>query len=362
MEEKENFYKMNRNLQNLTFIDGKPLQVHKEVLQPLIEELQSLLNRSKELNNLDFAKEIVFGQELRANFHFQEFSKSLLTKEEQRLKNLYKTYQYILNHEQITKNSLKEIYNFISKNCIEEDSKLKTGEFYRQREVYISYGNSVYKEPFYGISHDIIENYMQNLLDYINTEDKKNEIEVFLKSQIIHFYLLYIHPYLDCNGRMSRMLSSWYLLNQKAYALLAFNQAISFSASAYEKSLIKARVTLDVTPFLKYIIEETKKELERMRIIKRIEQTTSITKEEGQILEYFLLTKNQTAKDLAQTYNRYNQRKRPYSIYEEKIEPLVVKGLLQKDRETKGWIKQGIPNYFVSLNPQVLRREKRLEE
>ena len=49
----------------------------------------------------------------------------------------------------------------------------------------------------------------------------------------MHFYFVYIHPYFDVNGRTSRTLAMWYLLNEEAYPYIIFNRAINNNASNY---------------------------------------------------------------------------------------------------------------------------------
>ena len=49
---------------------------------------------------------------------------------------------------------------------------------------------------------------MNEVIKYIH-EDKTYE-EHLIASHIIHYYLVYLHPYFDFNGRMARVLSFWY--------------------------------------------------------------------------------------------------------------------------------------------------------
>ena len=46
----------------------------------------------------------------------------------------------------------------------------------------------------------------------------------YVKSQILHFYFVYIHPYFDVNGRTSRTMALWHLLNSQAYPYIIFNR------------------------------------------------------------------------------------------------------------------------------------------
>ena len=35
-----------------------------------------------------------------------------------------------------------------------------------------------------------------------------------LKAALIHFYMAYLHPYFDGNGRMARLMNLWYMVQQ----------------------------------------------------------------------------------------------------------------------------------------------------
>lgn len=60
-----------------------------------------------------------------------------------------------------------------------------------------------------GINCDNLPNAMKNFVKFINTNDGMNEL---VKASIIHFYIAYLHPYFDGNGRMARFVHLWYLV------------------------------------------------------------------------------------------------------------------------------------------------------
>ena len=231
------------------------------------------------------------------------------------------------------------------------------GEYYRKKPVYILKGGRIDVQPFLGIDADKIDYYMDSLFDYINNNDTKNELEDFIKSQIMHFYFVYIHPYFDVNGRTSRTLSMWYLLNKKAYPYIILNRAITFDKSGYEDRIINARTRGNITLFLKYMLMQVLKELEKNHVINNIRLNLSfnLSKEEYQILEYFIsLNGNLTIKDLANIYNKYNQRKRVIEIAKEKIDPLIARGILINGENTKNYISGQRHNSFLSLNQEII--------
>jgi Fic family protein len=56
---------------------------------------------------------------------------------------------------------------------------------------------------------------INNLGEFVNTESEDDFIHPVIKGVIIHFWLAYIHPFMDGNGRTSRALFYWYLLKKE---------------------------------------------------------------------------------------------------------------------------------------------------
>ena len=232
------------------------------------------------------------------------------------------------------------------------------GEYYRKGPVYILKGSHLSDDPFMGVDESKIEYFMNQFFEFINNEKlESNEIETFIKSQIMHFYFVYIHPYFDVNGRTSRTVSMWYLLNNQSYPYIIFNRAIAFAKKEYEQNIIKGRTHGDITLFLKYMLVSVERELEKEYLIHSIAEKSSnpLSREDSQMLEYLLTMRgNITAKDLATIYNNYNEYKKPSVIFEEKILPLLDKSVLINIGYTKGFVTRDIPNMNIGINPEVV--------
>ena len=52
---------------------------------------------------------------------------------------------------------------------------------------------------------------MGELVRFIHEDSDSNDL---LKAALIHFYIAYLHPYFDGNGRMARLMHLWYLVQQ----------------------------------------------------------------------------------------------------------------------------------------------------
>ena len=344
------------------YIDREVLIEKKEDLADFVTN-EPLLNKSK-FSKSDFPQEIKFNNAIEGiDDDVNEISSLLsrmfvsVNRDKKRITNVYKAYKYILNHKNINKDSLKKLYSILSDGLLQSCDSRRMGEYYRNGDVYIMRGISM-ERFFRGVEPEHVSEYMDILIDYINNDNSdKTDIDSFIKSQIIHAYCVYIHPYFDVNGRTSRTLGMWHLLNKKDLNYITFNRSISFLKSKYEKSLIELRDMGDMTPFLKYMLDAERLELEKEYIINNVEKNIGkkLTNEEYLTLEYFLsLNGRLTLLDLIHIYNDYNAKKKKLDVLEEKINPLLEKGILKKTFDTKHYISSDLPNSRIVLNRELL--------
>lgn len=361
---------------NLETNQGTNIRINSEYLKPYKEELLEFIDGLDYMRTLKFARSMMISQEIKSNNVIEGIKDDLsiidkvITQrkddlsqtERQRIINLYHGYQYILTHKTINKDSLKELYQLLSENILEPRDKIRMGEYYRTAPVYIIKGNRLDIEPYMGMNENKIEYHMDQLFDFINNDIlEETEIDKFIKSQIMHFYFVYIHPYFDVNGRTSRTVAMWYLLNNKDYPYIIFNRAIAFNQKNYEPNIIKGRNYGDITLFIKYMLTSVEQELEKEYLIHNIEKNTKeyLSKYDLQMLEYLLtMNGNITIKDLITIYNRYNSKDKLIKILEEKIYPLIDKKILIPKRYTKKYITPTIQNMEISLNPELIEFDR----
>ena len=129
----------------------------------------------------------------------------------------------------------------------------------------------------------------------VNDNSDKTMTDEFIKSQIMHFYFVYINPYFDVNGRSSRTMAMWYLLNNKAYPYIIFNRAISNNSSTYDETITDTRNNANISFFIRYMMINVKRELEKELIIQEIRDNTSVkmTMMDYQALNYILSMKGE---------------------------------------------------------------------
>lgn len=91
---------------------------------------------------------------------------------------------------------------------------------YRKIQNFIGPSNSIKDATYIPPEPSKIDLYMSNLEKYINEVD--DDLDVMIRVAIIHGQFETIHPYLDGNGRLGRMLILLYLLDKKVISKPAF--------------------------------------------------------------------------------------------------------------------------------------------
>ena len=256
----------------------------------------------------------------------------------QRILNLYHGYNYILKNKEINKDTLKKLYSILSKDLLESRDLARMGEYYRTAPVYILKHGRLDIEPYQGVLATDVESYMEDYFKFLNTEIDGNITEEYIKSQILHYYFVYIHPYFDVNGRSSRTLSMWYLINKKSYPYIIFNRGISFKDGEYTRVIEDVRSFHDLSYFIDHMLTTVKIELEK-EFVMQIEANLAndkLTAIDYQTLLYFLTMKGRkSVLDFVNMYNRFNDKKKAKEVYETMIVPLLDKKVLDIERSTK---------------------------
>lgn len=366
--------------------NNRKLIYDKSRLTELKDELEEFLdNKDMDyMKNKVFAKKVLLSREIKANNEIEDYHDyldevlkyinnidSIDSKEnKQRIINVYKAYLYILRNRlstnSINKNTLKKLYSILSNGLLSDYDLSHMGKFYRDDDVYIFRTNKLSsihdRDVDKGMDPKEIDSYMNNLFDFIKSNNNKDtDTENFIISQIAHFYLVYIHPYFDVNGRTARTTALWHLINNKAYPYIIFNRAISFQKNTYHQVIQDSKEFYNLTFFLNYMLLNVKKELEKEYIMNNIANNTDshLTVKDYQTIEYLLSMKgNITIKDYAQFYKRFNGKKKLIDIYNEDILPLLDKGVIEEVRKTKTYLNDNIPNIELGLNDKRLDLDK----
>ena len=177
--------------------------------------------------------------------------------EENRIYGLKQGFEFISNREnKITEENIFKLYMMAIGNFLDDDNKLKQGCFYRHDTVFVMSD----KVEHSGIDYKKLPEYMKSFVKFANADDKINDL---LKATMLHFYIAYLHPYFDGNGRMARLIQMWFLI-QKGYESTLFVPFSSYIEKSRKKyydayTLIednsKMSGVIDVTPFLLYFTQ-----------------------------------------------------------------------------------------------------------
>lgn len=351
----------------LKTLTGIPFRINIDILKEIEEELELFLLEEDFMNTRDFSKKVMFNQEIKANNTVEGYNDSVSfikkvienASEEQniekrnRIINLYNGYQYILKGQDITEENVLKLYKILSKDLLEEYDLSHMGEKYRKAPVYILKSGRLDDSMDEGIPYKKIEEYMDSYFEFIDTfKVDDSQTEEFIKSQIMHFYFVYIHPFFDINGRSSRTIAMWYLLNKEVYPYIIFNRGINFDSN-YDRVIGTSKTRLDITEFLKYMLISVKKELEKEYIIHNLDSQSERQWHtiDYQALNYFLaLNGEKTVLDYATTYNRLNTKKNTKTIFENMLLPMIEDETLKITRTTKKNMFENVPNLVLELN------------
>ncbi len=358
---------MGRELLPLKTTSGRLFTINKEYLADLIKELEEFLEEQDFMNNKTFSKKVLFTHEIKANNTVEGINDSVsliekviedayqVTDDERRARiiNLYNGYKYILNGEKITEDSVSKLYKILSDGLLSYEDLSRMGKYYRTAPVYILQKGRLDDTIDQGIDASKLSEYMDVFFDYVNNGEVFNtQTDYFIKSQIMHIYFVYIHPYFDINGRTSRTVAMWYLLNNNVFPYIIFNRGITFD-STYDIVIKECKDRYELTKFVRYMLINVKKELEKEYMMHhlRVASGRKWHTMDYQSIEYFLTMKgNISVLDFAQMYNRFNDKKKVREIFETMIVPLIDDGTLSIDRETKKAMFDGQQNLILSLN------------
>ena len=338
---------------SLTTEDNKSLYINTTKLISIKNELESFCNDTTFSLSHTFPKEILFPYELKNNNAIEGYQQEIssiikiinnphlktnkLDNEYQRIYNMYLGYDFILGQNSITEENLFKLYKILSNKILDKEEMLLPQNKYRHSDVFIHYTSDLSKQPDKGFEQYNIEKHMQELFQFINKNNDISQVDLFFKSQIIHFYMVYIHPYFDINGRTARTTSLWFLNNNKSYPYTIFNRAITFNKNNYYKIIRDTKHYKNLTSFIKFVAEGTKLELEKEYIIRSIDEEIykNLTDMDKQVLQYILSNNStNTLIDIQKIYNRFNPKKNLSYVNDELLLPLFEQGILLKRRNT----------------------------
>lgn len=107
---------------------------------------------------------------------------------------------------------------------------------------------------------DMVEKELKRFFSFANGQEREPFVHPFIKACFIHFWIGYLHPFVDGNGRVARVLFYWSLLrdNYWMFQYLPISRLLKKSKVAYGKAYLYSEDRdLDLGFFVQFMMEKT---------------------------------------------------------------------------------------------------------
>lgn len=215
-----------------------------------------------------------------------------------------------LRNENFTHSFIQEIHGIMMENILSPKYEASRGKYKNvDNHIVNSVGTVVFIPP----SHKETMKYMTELIDFLN--DTNDNLNPLIKAAIIHSQFESIHPFLDGNGRVGRVLFTLYLFKANVinFPFFYISEAINMDKSVYYNMLTNSRTnSYDawIKYFLNKIITQTTKHISYIeslntlyKDIKRTIKESINTPKFDAIIESLFLTPVITGKKLSSQLN-----------------------------------------------------------
>ena len=173
-------------------------------------------------------------------------------KAEQMIVNNYLTIKDIKDkvHESLTPNLINYFQAMITHKTLDDEKD--AGKFRTKKDeiqVVDNEGQVLHVPP----SAEAVQSQIKLLCEFANKNDDGDFIHPVVKAIILHFWLAYIHPYVDGNGRTSRVLFYWFMLKHGYWMIeyLSISRIIVRSPSQYARAFLYSEIDdQDITYFI----------------------------------------------------------------------------------------------------------------
>lgn len=180
--------------------------------------------------------------------------------------NNYRALNYILENvnKDITRDFVNELHAILVKDTLEPQDQEFVGK-YREDQRYVQdsrTGDIIYTPP----SADKIDPAMNQLFSWINSDYPDIFfIHPIVKASMIHLYTVYIHPFVDGNGRISRALMYYYLLKKgyNFFQYISLSKMIAEERKAYYEAIKNVEDSVDdLTYFVLFSVNMIRKSID----------------------------------------------------------------------------------------------------
>ncbi len=267
-------------------------------------------------------------------------------KNELMVKNNHLAMLHLLEHRDADFNLdfILEIHRIITQDTIENPEY--SGRF-RDTEVYIM--DKAQNVIFKPMPAEIIRPNLDNLVRWVNADQEEDFIHPVVRASIIHFYMVYVHPFSDGNGRTARALFYYYLLKNRYefFKYFSISAIIAERRDKYYKAIKDVEdYDNDLTYFLLFSSDIVLKSIDEItdKIIKKY-QTKIISGKLGEMSIYLnkrqdKLIKSCIEQDIKNITTRKFEKifKVSYVTARSDLNELVYHGLFKKQKVGKNFI------------------------
>lgn len=181
-------------------------------------------------------------------------------KSEQMILNNYLSMEKLQEHykeKPLDLDLLFELHAMITENTISKDEQFRFRKDEDKIVVEDTDGTIVHKPPL----EDFVKKEISRVIKFANDESDKIFIHPLIKAIMLHFWIGYLHPFTDGNGRLARLIFYWYLLRKEYWAIayVPISTIIKKSPGQYRDAYIYSEQDdLDLTYFINYKIRKIK--------------------------------------------------------------------------------------------------------
>lgn len=214
------------------------------------------------------------------------------TKDERMIINNYQVMQRLDDWKDLdlSKEMLLEIQSIITRDTMEDNED--SGRFRNDSDDIHIVDTTRNEVVFTPPKRIIFEKELDKLITFANNDrDDADFIHPVVKATIIHFWVSYLHPFVDGNGRTARAVFYWYLLrkNYWLFQYLSVSRSIKMARAQYDESFLKTEFDdNDLTYFILFQLKAIKKSLSDFikHYEKKIEKEKKILLIKGKINKY----------------------------------------------------------------------------
>ena len=271
---------------------------------------------------------------------------------DQMVLNNYEAMQFILKekHRDLTLDFVLELHKIVTQKTLGPDEAY-AGRF-RDDWVYIKDKRDrvIYTPP----PADQVVASIEQLIAWVNARDESTFIHPIVKASFIHFYLVYVHPFFDGNGRTARALFYYYLIKNgyEFFKYFSISVVVQKTKAQYYRAIKDVEdCGADMTYFLLYMAQTINDSIGLVtdRIVKHYKKDFILDKlkEKGEFLnprqEKFLKKFLVSDKGLMTIKDYQRVTGVVYETARVDLEDLALRNILIKTKERRKFIYQ--PNY-----------------